>query len=93
MLDVKEAAQIAFDYFNDLYADAPISNVMLEEIERSESEGESYWLITLGFTDESQTTSGPLASVTRSPRRYKVLEVDAKTGEVKSMKIRSVENA
>ncbi len=91
MIDVKEATGIALGYFGDLYAEAAFSNVMLEEVEREEEGEASYWLITLGFTDED-TKRAPLAALTR-PRRYKRFTINAETGEVEAMKIRSVENA
>ena len=47
--------------------------------------------ITLGFTDES--SRGGAAVMASKPRRYKRFEIDAETGEVKAMKIRSVEHA
>ena len=49
MLSVKEAAQVAARYFDDLYADAAVSNVLLEEAECVESDDGVWWHITLGF--------------------------------------------
>ncbi len=92
MLDVKKAAQVAFEYFDDLYENAPVSNVLLEEVEKVETEGRTVWHITLGFVDEG-AGGGAIAAMTRKPRRYKRFEIDAETGEVLSMTIRSVENA
>ena len=91
MLSVKEAAQVAFEYFDDLYEDAPVSSVLLEEVEQVESGNGPLWHITLGFTDES--SRGGAAVMASKPRRYKRFEIDAETGEVKAMKIRSVEHA
>ncbi len=90
MIDVKEATQIALDYFQDLYRDQSFSNVLLEEVERDENDDTQYWLITIGFTERRE--EGPLGDLGRS-RRYKRFKIDAETGEVLSMKIRSVENA
>jgi hypothetical protein len=88
MLDVKEAAQKASEYFAGLYQDQALTkNVQLEEVEQ-ENHGK-YWLITLSYPDPSEPE---LAGVNLNFRRkYKVFKVDAKTGEVKSMKIRKVE--
>ena len=91
MLSVKEAAQVTFEYFDDLYEDAPVSSVLLEEVEQVESGNGPLWHITLGFTDES--SRGGAAVMASKPRRYKRFEIDAETGEVKAMKIRSVEHA
>lgn len=90
MIDVKEATQIALDYFQDIYSDQSFSNVLLEEVERAQEDDSSYWWITIGFTEDRQT--GPFAQLPSS-RRYKRFKIDAETGEVLAMKIRSVENA
>ncbi len=87
MLDVKQAAQKASEYFTTLYTGRNTANVQLEEVELTEDG--RYWLITLSY---------PLASLTGlseflgkgGPREYKVFKIDASTGEVKSMKIRNV---
>ena len=85
MLDVKEAAQKASDYFAALYSGQGISNVQLEEVELTDHG--RYWLITLSYPQPSD-----LAGLfgTGSRREYKVFKIDARTGEVKSMKIRKV---
>ena len=85
MLDVKEAARKASEYFAGLYSDQKIPNVQLEEVEISDDGG--YWLITLSYPVATE-----LAALNFNfKRKYKVFTIDAKTGEVKSMKIRKVE--
>lgn len=91
MIDVKEATQIALSYFEDLYGEDAFSNVLLEEVERDEEKSTAYWLITIGFSEHDER-GGPL-KVLELSRRYKRFRIDAETGEVVSMKIRSVENA
>ena len=101
MLNVKEATQTALNYFEDLYGDNDaIADVLLEEIEQHEQDGTPYWLVTVGFTDVREgkrlkKKSGPLQSLSPSgpPRRYKRFKINAETGEVVAMKIRSVNNA
>lgn len=96
MIDVKEATQVALDYFQEIYSDQAFSNVLLEEVEREKEDGTSYWLITIGFTDENvaEREQNVLISNSGLPsRRYKRFKINAETGEVVSMKIRSVENA
>lgn len=95
MIDVKEATQIALSYFEDLYGEDAFSNVLLEEVERDEKDGTPYWFITIGFTEkkrEGKSLQSPIGNLTSS-RRYKRFEINAETGEVIAMKIRSVENA
>ncbi len=89
MLDVKEAAKKASDYFAALYpahsGGFGPSDVRLEEVELTE-DGQ-YWLITLSYP-----LNTGLAGIldTTSRREYKVFKIDAGTGQVKSMKIRKV---
>lgn len=95
MIDVKEATQVALSYFEDLYEEEPFSNVLLEEVERDKEDGTPYWFITIGFTNEKkkEDSSSPLSTLSSAPRRYKRFKINAETGDVVSMKIRSVENA
>lgn len=85
MLDVKEAAQKASEYFVGLYKDQGLSNVQLEEVELTD-DGQ-YWLITLSYPVPPEIA----ALNFNFKRKYKVFRINAKTGEVKSMKIRKVE--
>jgi hypothetical protein len=85
MLDVKEAARRASEYFSGLYADQNVHNMQLEEVEISDDG--KYWLITLSYPLPPE-----LATLNFNyKRKYKVFTIDAVTGEVKSMKIRKVE--
>ena len=85
MLDVKEAAQKASEYFATLYTDEGIHSVQLEEVEISDDG--KYWLITLSYPMPGQLpTIDP-----NHKRKYKVFKIDAETGQVVSMKIRNVE--
>lgn len=81
MLDVKEAARRASEYFAGLYSET-INDVQLEEVEISE-DGKN-WLITLSYPVPPTITA-------IFKRKYKVFTIDAETGQVKSMKIRKVE--
>jgi len=99
MINVKEAAHQALSYFEELYDEEAFENILLEEVERAEEADATYWYITIGFTDKKVNVkeSGPSFGLGPSPevppRRYKRFKIDAETGEVVSMKIRSVENA
>jgi hypothetical protein len=85
MLDVREAAKRASEYFAGLYSDQKIDNVQLEEVEISDDE--KYWLITLSYPVPPELAALNL----NFKRKYKVFTIDANTGEVKSMKIRKTE--
>jgi hypothetical protein len=85
MLDVKEAARRASEYFAGLYADQSLSNVQLEEVELSEDG--RHWFITLSYPVPPE-----LAALNFNfKRKYKVFKIDAETGQVVSMKIRKVD--
>lgn len=92
MLTVKEAVQAAQNWVRDLYTEADIKGLCLEEVEFSETGG--YWRITLGWVEPAARQSGVAAAIQGDihalPRVYKTLEVDAETGAVRSMKIREV---
>jgi hypothetical protein len=89
MLDVKEAAHRASEYFAGLYADEDVENVQLEEVELTD-DGQ-HWLITLSYPVVPAADRPGMPFSFAMKRKYKVFKIDAKTGEVKSMKIRNVE--
>jgi hypothetical protein len=99
MIDVKEAVKIATEYLKQLYEPAQLHDILLEEVVLSDDE--RYWYVTLGFsrpiasTNPMQTlaetflkTQG-IANQTKYQREYKVFQIDAATGQVRSMKIRA----
>ena len=93
MVDVKEAAKQAADYFRKIYSDKPYTDVLLEEVELSDDE--KYWLITLSYEYELPIFSlpsglDPFGKRKDGPRKYKLFKIDADTGNVKAMKIRSL---
>ena len=95
-IDVREAVKAAMDYFRRLFK-APVT---LEEVELSEDGGD--WHVTLGYPDSwaessKQTKSllkrhpfSLIEAVDKPALKYKRFVVDARTGRVKSMKIRDV---
>lgn len=84
MLDAKQAAEKALNYFQDFYNASTFGNLQVEEVEVSD-EG---WLITLGYDDIS-TEALKLLNIGK--RKYKIFTIDKSIGTVKSMKIRVVE--
>jgi hypothetical protein len=84
VLDVREAAKRASEYFGALYSDNDPAKLRLEEVELTE-DGQ-YWLITLSYPRVG------LAQLfgNDGPREYKLFKIRADTGEVKSMKIRKI---
>ncbi|MFN0069208.1 MAG: hypothetical protein ACKVYV_16430 [Limisphaerales bacterium] len=78
--DVKQAAEIAFNYLRSLMP-IPADDISLEEVELDGKE----WHVTLGFTSKHQRN---IAAIMGDSRVYKVFKIDSTTGRVLSMRIR-----
>jgi len=81
MIDGKDSVKRAREYFDSVYQDAKLQEVLLEESELSEDG--KHWLITFGF--DWQPSSGT-SSIGPGERRYKLITLDAESGAVLSMK-------
>lgn len=87
MIDVKQAVMKASEYFDEFFPE--VVKKQLEEVEKVEDG--KYWLITLSFPyNEYYEPSVMEMMSARGKQQYKSFKVDANTGEVLSMKIRSV---
>ena len=87
-IDVKTAVRHAIAYLLGFEEFIAASDIRLEE---TEYDDRGYWLITLSSI-EKRNPLDPLASIISRPaRNYKVFRIDASTGEVKSMKVRSLQ--
>lgn len=87
MITVKQAADAASKYLAELAAVNPEFPITIEEVSRS-ADGE-HWSITLGYAPKAMA-SGASWSAMLGSREYKIIEVDAKTGDMISMKIRII---
>ena len=98
-INVKEAVRIAVEYVRDLYAPDELLDLRMEEVELSGSA--KYWFVTLGFSrpevrkrpSQLCATGSAMIEMLRPQvveREYKVATINAKSGEVQSMKIRQV---
>jgi hypothetical protein len=85
IIDVKVAAESAMNYFRRLFPN--VRSFSLEEVELSDDE--KYWSITLGYDVAANRPLIP-AELLPPTTKYKVFKVDAATGKVLSMKIRSL---
>ncbi len=87
MIDVKDAVKTAREYAEYLLGEVP--QLELEEVELTDDE--RYWRVTLGFdggpANPLQITFGNAPRL----RKYKVFEVKADDGTVRSMKIRETQ--
>ncbi|MEK7686106.1 MAG: hypothetical protein AAB466_11855 [Verrucomicrobiota bacterium] len=89
LLDARQAAQAAVEFFRHLSAGMRVTEVGLEEVELTGDE--KYWLVTLGF-DSPPRKNLKLPDFLHIPvRKLKVFKVDARTGKVVAMKIRAAE--
>ena len=98
MIDPRNAVKCATDYLDhmkDLIGEN-FNNLRLEELELSDNR--LFWLVTLGY-DILYKPSGIEKLMNPSNvseeafywREYKIFNVDSQTGQVQSMKIRSIE--
>jgi len=88
MIDAKEAVRIAMEAMGELYGGEQIPQLMLEEVELSKDE--RFWHVTLSFTRRSQMSA--IEAMTGQPGVpvYKVLAIEAESGQVHSMKVRQL---
>lgn len=94
MIDVKQAVSNASEFFKSLYDVNKLDNLMLEEV--AVSDDERYWFVTFGFSDIQRQLKPPeshpldILKTYQPVRIYKIIKVDAKTGQALSMKIREI---
>jgi len=86
MMEVKEVIKIATDYIKELYSADEIKDLSLEEVEISEDN--KFWIVTMAFTRQMMQPLNPMEAMSgpKFARFYKELKIDAKTGQVRSMK-------
>jgi len=84
MINVKEATDKAKEHLLAFFPDA--EQVQLEEVELSENK--AHWLITLSY--EGLSSSVASSMLVGKSLLYKIFKLDAKQGEVISMKIRNI---
>lgn len=88
MIGVKDAVQRAIVFVGEVMESERSRNALLEEIELSEDR--SQWLVTISVP--APMTNSLSAALGGKPqnRDFKILKIDASTGEVASLKIREV---
>ena len=78
-IGLKGAVREAAAYFDDLYANSPVDNLLLEEVE--ETEDGKFWLITLGYDQKLPSSRySRLVGSSEVSRVYKIFQVEADTG-------------
>jgi hypothetical protein len=98
MIGVKEAVHRAREYLASIQGEIgeEINNILLEEVELSPDE--KSWLVTLGYDislldyrrSPFEIAASGTTTIRRQQRFYKIFDIDAVTGVVKSMKIRNI---
>lgn len=93
-VDVQQAVQAAITFLGSIFVNEDVRDIRLEEVEFLDAEKE--WLITLGFLRVIPTEEVPPIQQgiqeflgVRYRREYKSVAVDARTGQPKSIKMRS----
>jgi hypothetical protein len=90
MITPQQAIQAAVRFLNEIYEGNAAGSVRVEELEREEPS----WHVTLSFFPPAEvepSVSRTMKSILGPERSYKTFEVDAETGEVRSMKIRALQ--
>ncbi len=93
MIDVKEAARLAAEYFANLYDPNTYTDLQLEEVELTDDE--KYWMITLSYKKtEEPPKPTQFEKILNLPisggRAYKHFKIAADSGKVHAMTIRKV---
>jgi hypothetical protein len=90
-VDIKQAVALAMSAVAQAYASDNIQDLLMEEFEKSEDG--RYWLITISFARPEIVSSafdsiGKVLGGPKLTRLYKVVKINAMTGEIVGMKIR-----
>jgi len=84
MIDVKVAADKARSHLVSFFPDA--ERIQLEEAELTDDK--AHWFITISYEGVANSVASSL--LVGKSVRYKIFKLDAKSGEVISMKIRDI---
>lgn len=94
-MNVKDAVKKAIDYVADIFDSEKPENIGLEEVFLNEDKNQ--WEVTIGFSrpwDHAPRSAlySVMQDLARPRRQYKIVSIDNKTEEVKSIKIREQKN-
>jgi hypothetical protein len=96
-ISMKDAVTVAKNTLMELYHDDPPKGLALEEIELAKNDGKEVWEVTLGFY-RARSVAVKQNSITAifepqsqvENRAYKIVEIDADTGQFVKMGMRRV---
>jgi hypothetical protein len=86
-IPIKTAVSNAMQFIRELYAEDQIKDILLEEVEFSESANQ--WLITIGFII-NKIKENSILPYKEIDHKYKIVHIDAQSGKPISMKIREI---
>jgi hypothetical protein len=93
-MDVKEAVRKAVTYVGDVFGSENPENIGLEEVVLNEAQ--DAWEITVGFSRPWDYHKPSFVTGFQPPspkRQYKIVTIDNVSGNIKSIKIRELQNA
>lgn len=93
MFDVKMAVRVAMEFIGEMYKDENLSDVRLEEVELLEEPPQNpEWRVTVGFRTPETAAAVAESLGERVPRDYKVVKVDATSGQILGMTMRQFQS-
>ena len=88
-MDAKQAVQTAKEHVVELFADEPIENVGLEELEFDEVG--QIWAVTIGFSRFwGRPSDSIVVRALGTARDFKIVRIEDESGRVQSVKHRDV---
>ncbi len=84
MVDIREAAQAALQFMRDIYEEDDLDKLGVEEVERDTENG--HWLVTVGVGGAKPASTMSVVEGEGVDRHYKVIQIDAESGAVISMR-------
>ena len=88
IMDVKQAVQMAKEHVVEIFADEPIENVGLEEVEFDELN--KVWAVTIGFSRYWGRPRDNIIRALDTERAFKIVRIEDESGRVQSVKHRIV---
>jgi|LGVF01.1.fsa_nt_gb hypothetical protein len=93
-MNVKEAVKKAIEYIADVFKSERPKSIGLEEVILNEDA--NTWEVTIGFSRPWDYPKAGLVTGFFQPqnpkRQYKIVRIDNKSGEVKSIKMHEIKN-
>ena len=87
--NIEAAVLAAIAFFEKMYADENLRDVLLEEVKERDDE---HWDVTIGYSqlEQEQPAMTALTQGAKYKRVYKVLTVEKSTAAIKSMTLRNI---